>query len=40
MHIREEDCLFRFSDHSCMALRMLYSPEEQYTEDGKPVSAF
>jgi len=31
---------FHFSEHSCMALRMLYSNADQYTQDGKPVSAF
>jgi len=35
-----EDGLFRFSDHSCMALRILYSYADQYTQDGKPVSSF
>jgi len=35
-----EDGLFHSSDHSCMALRILYSYADQYTQDGKPVSAF
>ena len=35
-----EDGLFHFSDHSCMALRILSSYADQFTQDGKPVSAF
>ncbi len=35
-----EDGLFYFSDRSCMALRMLYLPADQYTQHGKPVSVF